>query len=233
MYSGLNPTQVLRYIHMRLGSSLQVVELSDEEIMRIVFQESLRTYSKYFPYLYKEPITQADSIGGGYTNVYKIPNRENLEIIGVHRIWLENMNQFGGSLLPLTNDPVQSQLMGDMISKTVTPFTFEYQAPDLVTIRPKIYYGRGALLELKAQHPRHLRTIPMAMRDQFLRLALDDVLIALYPLRHRWENLSTPYGQLSLFLEMVDGAASDREALIDSWKENFLKDARAKKIWIA
>lgn len=53
MYSGLTLTSVLRYINRRLGSTMQEIELSEEEIIRIVLQESLITYSKYFPYRFE------------------------------------------------------------------------------------------------------------------------------------------------------------------------------------
>lgn len=233
MYSGVTLTMVLRYINRMLGTAVQEIELTEEEIIRVVLQESLMTYSKYFPYQYKERITQADCVGEGYTNVFRLPNKDRLEIIGVHKVWLDHQNQFGGSLLPLINDPFSSQLLNDNLSMTMTPVTFEYQAPNLITIRPNIRYLKSALVEVKAVHPRHLKTIPVSMRDQFLRLALDDVLLSLYPIRHRFESLSTVYGNISLFLEMVDGAAADKEALIDSWKENLLRDSRAKRIWIA
>lgn len=233
MYSGLTLTTVLRYINRMLGATMQELELTEEEIIRIVLQESLMTYSKYFPYHYKINITDKDSIGGGYTNVYRLPNDDRLEIIGVHRVWLTSMNQYGSNLLPMVNDPFQTQLFNDVTSMMITPTTFEYQAPNLLTIRPKIQRNSGAMIEVKAVHPKHLKTIPIAMRDQFLRLCLDDVLISLYPLRHRFESFNTPYGTIQPFLDMVDGAASDKEELIAYWRENFLKDSRAKKIWIA
>ena len=37
------------------------------------------------------------------------------------------------------------------------------------------------------------------------------------------------YGNINLFLEMVDGAAADKEALLESWKENLLRDSKAKR----
>lgn len=233
MHSGLTPTDVLRYIHRMIGAAMQEIEITDDEIMRVVFQESLPTYSKYFPYIFMQELKSSDSIGGGYDNVYKIPNKDRLEIIGVHRVWLDNMNQFGGSLLPVVNDPYETQLLMDHLSKTITPTTFEYEAPDLVTIRPKIYKLSTAMIAVRTIHPKHLRTIPMNMREQFLRLALDDVLISLYPLRHRFESYTTVYGTLQPFFEQVDNAQADKNELIDMWKENFLKDSRAKKIWIA
>lgn len=233
MYSGLTLTMVLRYINRMLGNVIHEIELSEEEIIRVVLQESLMTYSKYFPYQYRETITQADCIGGGYDNVFRIPNKDRLEIIGVHRVWLDHQNQFGGSIMPLVNDPFTTQMLNDTLSMTMTPVTFEYQAPNLLTIRPKMKYLTNCLVELKAVHPKHLKTIPISMREQFCRLALDDVLLSLYPLRHRFESFSTPYGSIQPFLDMVDGAASDKEDLINTWKENYLKDAQTKKIWIA
>lgn len=233
MKTGLTCTDVLRYIHRMLGTAMQAIELNDDEIMRVVFQESLPTFSKYFPYRFKESITCEDSIGGGYNNVYKIPNIDRLQIIGISRVWLDNMNQFGGSLLPLVNDPFETQFLQDVLSKTITPTTFEYEAPDLLTIRPKIWKLGMAMIEVKAIHPKHLRTIPVAMREQFLRLALDDVMISLYGLRHRFENLTTPYGSITPFFEMIDNAANDKNDLLDSWKENFLKYSTSKKIWIS
>ena len=71
------------------------------------------------------------------------------------------------------------------------------------------------------------------MREQFLKLALDDVLISLYPIRHRFDSLNTPYGQIQLFMDLVDNASSDRESLLDSWRENILRQDNAKKIWIS
>lgn len=233
MYSGVTLTMTLRYINRMLGTAVQEIELTEEEIIRVVLQESLMTYSKYFPYQYKERITQADCIGNGYNNTFRIPNKDRLEIMGIHRVWLDNQNQFGGSLLPLVHDPFASQLLNDQLSMTLTPITFEYQAPNLITIKPNMWSIKSALVEVKAVHPKHLKTIPISMRDQWLRLALDDVLLSIYPLRHRFESLSTVYGNISLFLEMVDNAASDKEALIESWKENLLRDSKAKRIWIA
>ena len=89
------------------------------------------------------------------------------------------------------------------------------------------------LIEVNAIHPKHLRTIPMTMREQFLRLALDDVLISLYPIRHRFENYTTVYGNITPFFELVDNAAADKNELIEQWKADFLKDGNAKRLWIS
>ena len=233
MYSGLTRTVVLRYLNRMLGTTVQLLEISEEEMMRVVFQESLPTFSKYFPYRFRTEITRKDQLDPKYPNVYIIPNKEHLEILGVHNIWVSNMNQFGGTLLPVVAEPFAMQELNDLLSMTVARPTFEFRAPNMLTIRPKLLNNDGALVELKAVHPQHLKTISLQMREDFLRLCLDDVLLSLYPIRHRFENYTTPYGTLAPFFEMVDGAKADRDELLNKWQENLLKDSNAKRIWIA
>lgn len=233
MYSGVTATDCLRYLNRRLGVLRQEIELTEEEIMNVVFKESLITYSKFFPYYYRLGITAEDSIGGGYSNTYRIPNDDRLEIFNVHKVYLDNMNQFGGSLLPVVNDPYTSQLLNDYLSSTITPTTFEFKSPNLVTIRPKIEKVGSAMLEIRAVHPRHLKTIGIEMRDEFYELCYYDVLISLYPLRHRFESFNTPYGTIQPFLEAVDSAESNRSQLLESWKEKMLLQSNIKRLWIA
>lgn len=233
MYSGLTRTTVLRYLNRMLGTTVQELEISEEEMMRVVFQESLPTFSKYFPYRYRTMITPKDCFDKRYPNVYTIPNDDRLEILGVHNIWIDNMNQFGGTLLPVVAEPFAMQELNDLLSATVARPTFEFRAPNILTIRPKLINNDGAMVELKAVHPQHMRTIPLTMRGDFLRLCLDDVLLSLYPIRHRFENYTTVYGSLTPFFEMVDNAKSDREELLSRWQESVLKDANAKRVWIA
>jgi len=233
MYSGVTCTDCLRYINRRLGTMRQEIELTDDEMMEIVLNESLVTYSKFFPYRYRMLITAKDSIGGGYSNTYLIPNEDRLEIFGIHRVYLDNVNQFGGTVLPIVNDPFTSQLLNDYLSSVITPTTFEFQPPNIVTIRPKIEIAGSAMLEVKAVHPKHLKTIGIEMRDEFYKLAYYDILQSLYPLRHRFESLNTPFGVIQPFLEEIDQAEANRRELLDSWRENMLRQANVKKLWIA
>ena len=89
------------------------------------------------------------------------------------------------------------------------------------------------MVEVKAVHPTHMKTIPVSMRDEFLRLCLDDVLISLYPIRHRFNSINSPYGNIEVFTEMVDNAQSDKQDLLNGWKENLLRQGNAKRIWIS
>jgi hypothetical protein len=231
-YTGLTPTQALRYINRNLGAVLQELELTDEEMMRVLFQETLPTYSKYFPYKYRLTVGNADFIQGSL-NTYEIPNTDNLEIIGIHKVFISNMAQFGSTMIPLSYNPFETQIFNDYVSMTVTPVTWTYIPPNQVTVFPKIVNYQSAILEVKAVHPKHLKTVPMNMREDFLRLALLDVLVSLYPLRKRFETFSTPYGSLQPFMEMVERSIDERRELLERFGNLTLKDSNAKRIFIA
>jgi hypothetical protein len=231
-YSGVTPTMVLRYINRNLGALLQELELSNEEMMRVVFQESLPTYSKYYPYKYRLTVGNSSFVPGSL-NTYQIPNEDQLEIIGIHKVFISNMAQFGSTMIPLSYNPFETQIFNDYVSMTVTPVTWQYLPPNQVTVFPKIVNYQEAILEVKAIHPKHMKTIPMNMRDEFLRLCLLDILVSMYPLRHRFESFTTPYGTMQPFMEMVDRATDDRKELLEKWNLLFLKDATAKRIFIA
>jgi len=231
-HSGLTPTTVLRYLNRMLGTLLQEIELSEEEIMRVVFQESLQTYSKYFPYKYFSYIAESNFVPGT-VNTYKLPKADRIELIGIHKVFVRNMSQFGSTLIPISYNPFESQIFNDFVSMTVTPITFRFNPPDELVIYPKILNYQTASVEVKAVHPKHLKTIPLNMRDEFLKLCLYDVLLSLYPLRHRFENFNTPYGSVQPFMEMIDSAKEDKAALMERWQSLFLKDSLAKRIFIA
>jgi hypothetical protein len=222
----------MRFINRNLGAALQELELSEEEMMRVVFQETLPTFSKFFPYKYRLQVGNAQFVQGSL-NTYEIPNSDNLEIIGIHKVFISNMAQFGSTMIPLSYNPFETQIFNDYVSMTVTPVTWTYIPPNQVTVFPKIVNYQTAILEVKAVHPRHMKTVPMNMRDEFLKLTLLDVLVSLYPLRKRFETMTTPYGNLQPFMEMVERSIDDRKELLERFSNLLLKDSNAKRIFIA
>ena len=95
--NGLSSTEVLRYINRRLGASVQLLELSEKDMMNVVYQETLPTFSQYFPFLPICILTAKDRIGKSKTE-YRIPNPWNLEILGIHKYVLSSNEALGGKL---------------------------------------------------------------------------------------------------------------------------------------
>lgn len=232
--NGLSPTMVLRYLDSQLGSTVQTLELSSKEMMRVVEQQSLATFSQYFPFKPICNITDADKIAGSMTE-FRIPNPWNLQLLSIHKYYFGAQNQFaGGWIAPFLSNPVDSQLLNDRISMFVTPDILEFWPPNKIIVKQNYYNISGQLaVQFKAVHPFHMKTIEPNLRDEFLHLCLYDVLISLYPMRHRFQTINTVYGSLEPFFEMVDQAENNRKELLDKWHNNYLYSGEEKKIWIA
>lgn len=231
--NGLSPTQVLRYLHSKLGALVQTIELSDQEMMRIVFQQSLPTFSQYFPFLPMVTLTSKDRIDGNYME-YRIPNEWNLQILSLHKYYLSATSRLGcGWIAPILSNPIDSQLMADRYSMLVTPLIIDYVPPNKLQLKQNYANSTDFLtVQFKAVHPEHLKTIEPNLRDDFLQLCFFDVAISLYPLRHRFQTISTAYGSLEPFTEILDSAKDERAALLEKWRANMLYSGNQKKIWI-
>lgn len=226
---GMSPTDVIRYIHRRLGSMVQKIELSDDEMMRVVFQESVKTFSKYFPYTYFVTIPE-ESLIPNTVSTYRFTKEQDMEIIGIHRTFVGNLFQYAGALYPIIIDPIDNQMLQDYMSMCITPDTSQFQPPNAVKIHPRLTSYQQILIEVNANHPKHLKTIPTKLREQFLKLCYFDVLVTIYPIRKRFENLETPFASISLFLEELETCKNDREELVQEFLRNSLKVSAAKKI---
>jgi hypothetical protein len=231
--NGLSPTMVLRFINSQLGSTVQTIELSEQEIMRVVFQQSLHTFSQYFPFLPIVTLSKDDRINGNHME-YRIPNAWNLQILSLHKYYLTSESRFGtGWIAPIISNPIDAQLLSDRYSMFVTPLIIDYYPPNRLAIKQNYYNASGYLtVQFKAVHPEHLKTIEPNLRDDFLQLAFYDVCISLYPLRHRFTTINTIYGSLEPFTELLDSAEDKRKELLEKWNRLYLQSGSQKKIWV-
>jgi hypothetical protein len=228
----MNPTMVLQSIEKNLGATIQVLELTPDEIMRIVEQETLPTYSKYYPYFTKITIDpKTDKVPNRISTYYM---KSDLEILGVSKLLVENY--MGGNGLPTVapyfTNPVDRQIIADATSMYYQPFTFDFESPNIVTLFPKTHFFGKFMLEIKCVHPSSMATIPLSMRDEFLEMALYDVRIALYPIRDRFKNINTTFGSIELFMDKLDSAYDDKKTLLEKWRSNFAKNSKRRKMFI-
>lgn len=227
----LTPTEVLREIETRLGASIQILELSEEDIMKIIQQSTIRTFSIYYPLRQTTIIHPKSDKVPERTNVFYI--KSDLEIIGVSKVLAENY--FGNTGLPMAtidSDPVYRQFTTDLQSMFVQPITFDFESPNLVEIFPKRMLVGDFTLEYKAVHPAHFGTIPLSLREEFLNLATIDVRRALYPIRHRFQNINTAFGNIELFMDKLESAEEDRKDILERWRTNSVKNSKRRKIFV-
>lgn len=234
----LNPTTIIRRLEKKLGFRFMDLELSHEEIIENIKDETLKVFSKYHPYQETCVIDPANKVEP-YDNRFYIKTQN--ECIGVNRLIggsLLGANYVTGLLHPiaadmLLGDPISRQLNMDLMSFTSNPITHKYIEPGMIEIYPIYNNVRSYVLVMNVVHPDHFGTIPINLEDQFMKYALYDTQATLYSLRTRFSNISTPYGNIELYLDQFQNAEDKKEQLEESWRKYSGMNSKRKKIYIA
>lgn len=229
----LNSTKILRFIEKNLGYKFTELELEPDEIIEDIKQFTLPDYSKYFPYIVPVNIDRAEKVDGK-VNRFLIDTK-GLDIMSVNRIVTGNMEYVDPSII--TRPSAQTDIFGSILSADVysmvrNPITFKFFPPNVVEVYPAVIGLTTADIYVNCVHPDHFGTIATNMEDQFLQLAVLDVKMSLYQIRHRFANLSTPYGSIELFIDDLQDAESKRDELIEKWSANYLKNANRTRLYI-
>ena len=235
----INPTTLLRHIKMMSGVPYKVIPFSDEDIMSIVFEETLYTFSAYYPYFVEINVNgNTDMVPGTEGGVYYLHMSEQvgdeLEILGVSK-FLRQDGYYTTELYPVyrESDFLELYNANEMTGLTTVPDTYRFIEPNKIEIFPKSRTNWTFLAQLKCIHPRHLGTIPLGLREYFYKLATLDVKIALFHAMKNYAQLQTPYGSIDMKIEDYQDAIQEREQLLDKLREQFWKEANRKRIWFA
>jgi hypothetical protein len=228
----LSSTYILRFIEKKLGYKFNELEISPDDIIENIQEESLITFSKFFPYQTTTTISDKKKVEGTNNEYYL---ESDFEITGVARVYDNTTMYAGGGLLPYTGnmiDPVSRQMTADALSINKNPLVYHFNHPNTVTLTPALYVIRETKVLLNCVHPNHFATIPTNLQDEFLKLALYDTKEVLYQIRHRFANLQTAFGSIELFIDDLQDAPDKKQELLDKWRQNFAKQSNRKKLYI-
>lgn len=234
----VNSTVILRHLEKKLGYKFMDLEISPDDIVENIQTDTLEVFSKYFPYIVQHKINVVEDRVEGYQNRYYI--KTPLPILAVKQVYLSNMNAFdttgmynsGVRYCPRHNNIVDGQIMADMLSATQTPVTFNFYYPNIIEILPDQYTKGIITVDLHCVHPQDFSTIPLNLKDEFLKLCLYDTQETLYQIRHRFANLQTAFGSIELFIDDLQEAPAKKEELMEKWRRNAYKSSRRKKLYI-
>lgn len=245
----INQTTVLRHIQRRLGYKFSDLELSPDEIIETITEETLPVFSKYFPYIDRIRVGDEQRVPG-YSNIFYLKSSFDTDIINVNRVvGLDLINSTGGgngvdgNLMFATpragsqfsaggNNPIDNQLMTDLLSMQSNPAVFQFYAPDRIEIKPNYSSISQFLIELNSVHPNSMITIPTNLRREFMNLAYADVCESLYPIRMRFENLQTTFGSMNLFTDQLNEGMQSRQEIMEKFQESLIRNGKRKKLWI-
>lgn len=229
----------LNHIYRKLGLSLMPSPLLAEHYEKMILEESLPTFSTYYPYLYKVMVYpdqhQVPMENGKF---YLIPEDENIEIIGVKEYYRAGLNdEFFIDSLQYTRtqnpyDVMAVQSLHNVASATTMPDTFLYYSPNIIEIFPKSTRQVAKLIvTTKAVHPAHLMTIPSTLREQWNKLIEYDAKISAYELLKNVDGAQTPFGNIDLKVDRWADAEDKRDQLLELWHSKAIREPNRKKIY--
>lgn len=233
----LTATRIIQRLEKKLGYKFMDLEISHEEIIENIKDETLRTFSKYFPYQ-ETCVIDPENRVEPYDNRFYIKTQN--ECVGINRLIggsLLGANYVTGLLHPvaadmLLGDPISRQLNIDLMSFTSNPITFKYVEPGMIEIYPVYNNVRSYLIIANTVHPDHFGTIPVNLEDEFMKYALADTQSTLYMMRSRFQNIQTPYGNIEMFIDQLQGAEDRKEQIEERWRNNSHKNSTRKKIFV-
>ena len=133
---------LVNFIKSRLGSSKVKLELTDEDIINILQQETLKTISAYNPFFLEYNLDTTKEAVEGSLNTFYIPD----DIYGFHPFGVEkviNSSTFigqpawgilGGDMRTAMEFVINSRTMASLETLTLPPQTFQFIPPNILRI---------------------------------------------------------------------------------------------------
>lgn len=235
-----NWNNLLGYIKRNLGAKLNLLELSDDEIIEGLKEDVISYFSQYSPCKKGIYINRDNKITGltKAPNAYRIPFPENEYVIDIFDVYASpldsHVDPFYGTKYSMSNiagtiahygygqigmaggamiDAVISNSFLDMMKEFQVRNTWEFYPPDMISFDVNV---DDAIIIYFTSHE-NLNTINPDMYNIVLKpLALGHVQTWLAALRSKYENLSTPAGEIQVNWQKLE---QDAEKNLERAKE--------------
>lgn len=236
-------TALLDKIERRLG--LMVIQLpeklSKDAWCNVIKEDTLPTFSRYFPHSITVIIDNTCYKDGFYFIDKDIP--EGVTIIGVKDVdWQAyradpRFDRFGINFSTYdfisrdysVEDLAMSQVAADYMSLFNLGIYLEFEKPNKVKLvsvnNSPVSRYRPFPLKIFIEHQPNLMTISPTMMEQFERLAMSDVALMLYNNLKYYNGLDTSFGTLDLQLDVIQEWANKREDIVRELDEAHVSTA--------
>jgi len=206
---GQNWNDILKYVKINLGVPFNKLEITDDDLVDLLRDQVLPLFSQYAPRKNFKAITDNNLMATGSGQPmcqYKIPLDPEEYIIDVLNFYFSKNGSILDIVTPLIGSPEQAidtliyNSYIDIVKSMQVMNTWEFLPPDILIFDMSIGYG---ILEYNTVH-QELKTIePDKYHIMFKKLCLANVKIWLAAMRSKFENLTTPFGTISLNYEVL------------------------------
>lgn len=203
-------SSILRYLKRELGTGVQLLEMSDDEIIEGLDEDVLSLFSQYCPAKDYTFITNSNRIAhtraGQPQYMYLLPISEETNIIDIYDVYVQDIEHQLNELGLVENElySVSSDLMIDIvISNAYTDAarslgvrnTWEFFPPRQLQLDKEVSHA-AVVYNCPHSSPKTVR--PDMYNTTFKPLCLGTVQRWLVAKRSKFENVATPFGQLNL-----------------------------------
>jgi hypothetical protein len=218
----LTETAVLDYIKQNLGHPVMQIEISDDQILNYVKTYTLPYFSRYKPLRQYITINLAEHPELKINETtFKIPQDDDHELITIIDV-IPPQSAFMIANYPINPFPSWAHLPDHLLNITraltqykysLFNFSWRFLRPDKLQVLPKL--GQDWFVILGA-FVHSFDTIPVDWERHFLELALADIYDYIASLRIKYQNYSTPYGDINLNADYFQTKASEkRQAVLE------------------
>lgn len=215
----------MKKIVRKLGLGALNLEEYYPLILETLQEETLPTFSQFFPYTYiiekdlsKDKAEDAPNGGKIYYLKDKFLEESNLDVISV-------MDVQGASYFQEWNAPLQTFNVDAMILEgqastirsllNISTKSFKFLPPNRIELRG--YEGTDTIkIMVKIPYP-NFAFLPESTNISLERLALLDVKVVLYPELKMYDKLETADGNIDLKIDSWENAEDQRNDLLDNW----------------
>lgn len=200
---------VLDFIKINLGVPFNKLELSDDDIVKLLRSQVLPFFSQFAPRKKFKSISENNIVAltdGQPQFRYRIPLDNEEYIIDILNIYTSMESSLLEMTTPLIGSPEQAidvtiyNSYIDIIKSMQVSNTWEFLPPDIVIFDLPLRYG---ILEYNTVHD-DLKTIdPDKYHLMFKKLCLSNVKIWIAAMRSKFESLSTPFGPINLNFDVL------------------------------
>ena len=231
----IDTSYLVNYIKARLGSSVKKLEIDNTAISNILYEETLRTLSVYFPKFENYAIDpNRDEVDPNQRGLFFVTPKSTL--MGVERIISLGMsgsydNGAFENMFPCPIDFMLTHAAKEIMDIMRIPYTISFLPPDKVQINPNPPYTNIIYIRIKIAHNDFSEFNP-GLLEIIKKLALCDVKLDILGMRKHFTTLNTTFADIELDLGTFEEADSQRSDILEKIRANSHLSANRRKVYV-
>ncbi|MGB9674938.1 MAG: hypothetical protein ACPLX8_02270 [Nanopusillaceae archaeon] len=223
----LTPQSVLNYIKTKLGLPFVPLELLDNQILSWVRQETIPTFSWYYPHVaYLTFNTSDPNYKTEKQNEFYISDPNGSPILDIKELYYNEGNMIimnhpilgtmSSNPREVANFLTQTENFGNSWKYSQFRYWFNFVKPNRIRIMPSMLLGTFTV-EYEVFHYPDFSTINVEFQQLFLSLAWADTVLLLARIRKQFPEIQTPFGPVSLNADELKSEAQQvRDNIIET-----------------